>query len=91
MTAAAPLASASAAHTLIIESPANGSFTLEREPVIRGITDERLRPVTITLTSEGKDVGAPFEAKLNEGGQWEARRPERLEPGTYTAVASQAN
>jgi hypothetical protein len=91
LTAATPPASASAAPPLTIESPANGSFTLDRQPVVRGIAVEERLFVTISLESEGKDVGAPFKAEQTGGGHWEAVPPEPLKPGTYTAVASQAN
>src|SRR5207245_483072 len=66
---AAPLATASAAPVLSIESAANGSFTLN-PPVIRGTTDEPGRVVTVRLESAGKAVGAPFYADPTAGGHW---------------------
>src|SRR4051794_35119655 len=85
-----PISSAGASPTLVIEKPADGSFTNEQTPTIRG-TATGLSTVTVKIyrgtDAEGTAEQSPADPLPVEG-SWSVT-PGPLEEGTYTAVAEQ--
>jgi hypothetical protein len=85
-----PISPAGASPTLVIEKPADGSFTNEQTPTIRG-TATGLSTVTVKIyrgtDAEGTAEQSPADPLPVEG-SWSVT-PDPLEEGTYTAVAEQ--
>ncbi len=83
---------ATAAPTLVIESPSNGSSTNDTTPTIRGTSTYALDQVTVAIhagdTAEGAIVQAPTATPSPVEGDWSVT-PTALTDGTYTAVAEQ--
>src|SRR5438128_398191 len=88
-TGAAP---AMAAPTLVIESPANGSWTKSTAPAISGTSTDTVDQVTVVI-HEGKTAEGPTAQTLSAtpsltDGSWTVT-PSALGDGPYTAVAEQ--
>jgi hypothetical protein len=93
-TGAAARADAALADEVRIGHPVNGSMIRDQTPSFSGTTDaapdEESRPtrVTVTIYREGAEV-AKVEGDPFLGPTWLAGPSARLEPGTYTAEATQ--
>ncbi len=85
----APAAAALASPLIEIETPAPGSVTNDRTPVIAGLSSDSADELTVTILSQGSPVTV-FKAQPQQmSGQWAAQSPVPLEDGPYTVVAEQ--
>src|SRR5205814_715281 len=85
----APVAAASAAPALVIESPPDGSATGETSPAISGSTSLD-GTVTVNIYEGASAEGSPQQSPtgLAFANSWSVT-PEPLEEGTYTAQAEE--
>jgi methionine-rich copper-binding protein CopC len=94
----APVSTASAAPSITITSPSNGSVTNDQAPFFSGTTDDPCseceipNEVTVTIYAGESVTGKPVQPPLSAaflGDTWTVGPAETLAPGTYTALAEQ--
>ncbi|MCW3033799.1 MAG: Ig-like domain repeat protein, partial [Solirubrobacterales bacterium] len=86
---AGPVASAVAAPTLTIETPASGTTTSDRTPLFAGSTSDVLDPVTVNIFAGDTRVAGGEATPSFLTGEWSTHPSTDLADGSYTAVAEQ--